>query len=465
MTRRVAVIGAGIGGLVAARELQRGGAEVFVHEAGPRVAGMADSHHDAYGFSYDTGAHFITNRLAAALGVAGRCHTVRRYGESVWIDGKVASYPFGLLRSPRYVASAVAARGKALATSSGAAASEVTSALHGKVASRPTPRQTAQEWFRNEYGAALADEVVIPLIEAWSGTPADQLASAVGDKVPGSIGETMWLKAAARLTKRAVTIGYCREKPQSVNVWHVYPRGGIGMLSETLASELGEAVQLESPVQRIVVEDGAVVALEAGGELTEVDAVVSTAPINRLPDLVQGSQLLDAYRQFEFRSMVFANLRLEGRGHLSDVVTWVPQDRFEFFRLTEAPLSMPWLAPEGKTLLTVDIGTSIGSDIWTMDDEALGQRCLAQLEEIIPGVSNCYQGCRVVRAPLAYPIFRTSYESQRRALADGTDVGGLMSVGRNGEFDHILMEDIYWRTRDRVQRWLNGSPDAKAPPR
>jgi protoporphyrinogen oxidase len=334
--------------------------------------------------------------------------------------------------------------------------------MHGKVTSGAAPPRTAEEWFRGEYGAALADEVVIPLIEAWSGAPADELASAVGDKVPGSIAQTVWLKAAARLTRRAVTIGYCREKPQSVNVWHVYPAGGIGVLSEALASELGDAIHLESPARRIVVEDGAVVAVEAGGELTEVDAVVSTAPINRLPDLVQGSNRLDAYRRFEFRPMVFANLRLEGRGHLPDVVTWVPQDRFEFFRLTEAPLSMPWLAPEGKTLLTVDIGTDIGSEIWTMDDETLGRRCLAQLEEIIPGITRRYLGCRVARAPLAYPIFRTSYEPERQALAEGTGIEGLMSVGRNGEFDHILMEDIYWRTREQVQRWMNRSAQSTA---
>jgi len=26
-------------------------------------------------------------------------------------------------------------------------------------------------------------------------------------------------------------------------------------------------------------------------------------------------------------------------------------------------------------------------------------------------------------------------------------VAGLYSIGRNGEFAHILMEDVYWRTR------------------
>ena len=27
-----------------------------------------------------------------------------------------------------------------------------------------------------------------------------------------------------------------------------------------------------------------------------------------------------------------------------------------------------------------------------------------------------------------------------------------MSVGRNGEFDHLLMEDVYWRTVRRIRR-------------
>ena len=30
---------------------------------------------------------------------------------------------------------------------------------------------------------------------------------------------------------------------------------------------------------------------------------------------------------------------------------------------------------------------------------------------------------------------------------------------RHGEFDHILMEDIYWRTLDRVDSWVAGSEE------
>jgi hypothetical protein len=33
-------------------------------------------------------------------------------------------------------------------------------------------------------------------------------------------------------------------------------------------------------------------------------------------------------------------------------------------------------------------------------------------------------------------------------------VTDLLSVGRNGEFAHILMEDVYWRTLARVRTWM-----------
>ena len=79
----MAVLGAGIAGLVAAHRLQRHGVPVMVYEGQDKVAGMATSHVGADGFSYDIGGHFITNRLAAALGAGAQCRLVARYDEAV----------------------------------------------------------------------------------------------------------------------------------------------------------------------------------------------------------------------------------------------------------------------------------------------------------------------------------------------------------------------------------------------
>src|SRR4051812_47340465 len=109
-TKPVAIIGAGLAGLTTARFLKQQRIPFILYEAGTQVAGMAKSFRDAEGFTYDFGAHFITNRLAAALGTAANCRLVRHYGETVVLDRRYHSYPFGLLAVPKYVASAVSAR-------------------------------------------------------------------------------------------------------------------------------------------------------------------------------------------------------------------------------------------------------------------------------------------------------------------------------------------------------------------
>lgn len=82
--------------------------------------------------------------------------------------------------------------------------------------------------------------------------------------------------------------------------------------------------------------------------------------------------------------------------------------------------------------------------------EYLGEICMNSLDRIVPGLAKRFLGCRVVRTPLAYPVFLTEYEADRRRFEKGTGVEGLLSVGRNGEFAHILMEDVYWRTRRKL---------------
>jgi protoporphyrinogen/coproporphyrinogen III oxidase len=433
-TSHVAVVGAGLAGLLAARELRRRGISVTVYEAGRQVAGLARSFTDRDGFTYDFGAHFITNRLAAALGIGAQCRDVRYYGESVFLNGRVYSYPFGLIRSPRFLSSAVAARLRRVGRSSAPAAS-------------------AAEWYRREYGPALAADVAIPLVEAWSGAPATELASSViPPQVDRGTAHVMRLRLASRLSGRAVANGYSREKPESPHVWHVYPSGSLGLLCEQLAGGLDGCIRLESPVEAILVEGERVVGVRANGRDDEADAVVSTAPVHILAKLVQGSSGVQHLARFRYRPMALVNMKFTGRGLLPDVVNWIPDRQVPFFRLTEATRSMPWLAPAGKTIITVDIGCETGDEIWRMPEETLGEHCLRHLVDLFPALRGRYLGCAVLRTPIAHPVFLNAYERERLALEGGLSIGGLYSIGRNGEFAHILMEDVYWRTLARMRQ-------------
>jgi protoporphyrinogen oxidase len=437
MKKPIAIIGAGLAGLTAANMLRRQGVDFVLYEAGKKIAGLASSFKDEEGFSHDFGAHFITNRLAAAIGVSSECRTVKYYGETVRLGKKTYSYPFGLLKIPRMTASGVMSQIKAL--------------------NNGHPAESAAEWFQKKYGMALANEVALPLVEAWSGAKAEDLAPSVGESLPGSIGKTLMLKAASRLTGRAVACGYNREMPEKASVWHVYPERGISTLCEKLAESLNGELKLESPVEEIIVENERVVAVKVKGEIQEVSAVISTAPVNILAKLTKGTDALQKFAGFRYRPMIFVNMRFTGRGLLSDTVLWLPENEFSFFRLTEAPISMPWLAPEGKTIITADIGCQKDDEFWSMDEEKLKELCLEQLCKILPGVKDKFLGASVLRTPIAYPVFSKEYEQARRDFAESTGIENLLSIGRNGEFAHIFMEDVYWRTQKKVRKLISAS--------
>ncbi len=428
----VVILGAGLAGLTAANYLRRQNVPVILYEAGNKIAGLAQSFKDDDGFTYDFGAHFVTNRLAETIGVRNKCRTVKHYAETVWLGGKSYSHPFGLMRVPRMTADGISAKVNSLRGSRQPA--------------------SAAEWFRTNYGTSLANEVAIPLTEAWSGAAAEDLSPAVGDGISSGVGRTLWLKTASQLTGRAVACGYSRELPEKASVYHVYPEGGIGALCQKLAEGLEDVIQLESPVEKILVEAGKAVGVRVAGRVQEASAVISTAPVHVLGKIVEGSDELSHLSRFRYRPMIFVNLRFQGRGLLPDVVTWTPESEFPFFRLTETPLSMPWLAPQGKTVITVDIGCEKGDAFWQMDDETLGELCIDNLKRLIPDARDRYLGCRVMRTPIAYPVFMREYESARQDLAAGTGIENLHSVGRNGEFSHSFMEDVHCRTTRKMDQ-------------
>jgi protoporphyrinogen oxidase len=315
--------------------------------------------------------------------------------------------------------------------------------------------ESAAEWFRNKYGKALADEIALPLIEAWSGVSAEYLSASLGDGLfGGSILKTFYLKIAGILTGHAVACGYNREKPETAGVWHVYPKNGISTLCEKLAEGLENSIRLESPVEEIVIENEKVVGIKVKGEIQKVSAAISTAPANILAKLVRGTTALEAVSHFHYRPMVFINMRFEGRHLLPDTVMWFPEKEFPFFRLTEATISMPWLAPEGKTIITVDIGCEKGDEIWSMEEATLTELCLKNIERVIPDARKRFLGSDIIRTTISYPVFLKEYEEDRKKFEQSTNIANLLSVGRNGEFSHMFMEDVYWRTQKKVKHLL-----------
>jgi protoporphyrinogen oxidase len=268
-----------------------------------------------------------------------------RYGETVHLRGRCYSYPLGLLASPKYLSSALIAKSKSIFSSA---------------------TTTAREYYSSQYGKRFAEEIAIPLTEAWSGADGDEIAAAVGQKFSTGLARMMMLRTAAKMTNRVIGIGYASTITESTNSWHVYPRGGIASVCHRIAEKVQESVQLNRRVEQINVDGEAVKSIVVNGEERPVSGVISTAPVHVLPRLVRGTNVLAGLEKFEYRAMIFVNLKLDGPSGLTDIVTWVPQREYPFFRLSDIGMGLPWLVPEGKSQVTCDIGCKIGDDHWTM---------------------------------------------------------------------------------------------------
>ena len=87
-----------------------------------------------------------------------------------------------------------------------------------------------------------------------------------------------------------------------------------------------------------------------------------------------------------------------------------------------------------------------------MEKFQLLELSMKHLEEIIPDIRTRYLGSDVLRTIIAYPVFLKEYKDARKDFESSTHIKNLLSVGRNGEFSPMFMEEVYWRTQNR---WRN----------
>jgi monoamine oxidase len=226
---RAAVVGAGLAGLVASDELRRGGAEVVVLEARDRVGGRVWSRQLDNGAVVEMGAEFILPgntaivELAERLGL-GLWDKGMRYGQREPRGGPPAS--------PEELAAAVEAVGAALAAGA--------------------PDVSARTFLEGLDIAAGAREALLARVEISSANSADAVA-----------------------TRDLGGIAHVDAEPAPSIA------GGNQSLPLALASELGDAVRLSCPVERVAWGDGGVRLSAAGAEL-EADVCVIAVPASVL---------------------------------------------------------------------------------------------------------------------------------------------------------------------------------------
>lgn len=213
----------------------------------------------------------------------------------------------------------------------------------------------------------------------------------------------------------------------------LYPRRGIGTLADALASDVldaGGRILLDHEVRGLEAEGDRVVSVLAGEERLAAEAVVWTAPVTlalRLLDVGPPTGL-------RFVSTVLYNVALHEPhtlGHPS--VCYAGEE--SFVRVSDPGAFSPAAVPAGKGGLCVECTCREGDDLWE-DPSRHATSILVGLADqgAIPSVRSV-EAVWPERIADSYPVYERGYrEELRGAMASLARYRNLVLAGRAGLF-------------------------------
>lgn len=397
--QKVAIIGAGITGLVAAFELRRHGVDCTVYEASGRVGGVIQTVRED-GFLVECGPNSVLDthpdlgKLVGNAGLAGRKLPANTAAKNRFIvrDGQ----PIALPSSPPAFFSSKAFSAKA----------KLRLLREPFIRSKSNESESLADFVVRRLGQEFLDYAINPFVGGvYAGDPAKlstahafpklyALEQKHGSLIKGAI------KGAKERKRRAETAA----KDAKMFTFD----DGMDVLPKQLAVKLGNAVKLNSPVEGFqCLESGK---WQVGGE--EFTDVLLAIPAHLMPNLDVPFDLSPfaeihyppvASLSLGFKANQFTH-PLDGFGVLVPKI----ENRHALGALFPSSI-FPGRAPEGHVLLTVFIGGSMAPEKALQGEEEMLEKTLGDLEKLL-GLSGKPIYRRLTLSPRAIPQYVVGYE-------------------------------------------------------
>lgn len=422
MTRSapVVVAGAGLAGMSAALHLE---APFRLLERAARVGGHCVTLEDS-GYRFDRTGHLLHLRdpemrawLAPFLG-----DDVRRIERRsrIWSCGRYTRYPF---QANTFGLPPEVARECLLGF------------LRARDAERDAERQPGgasaprdfEEFIRRYMGDGIARHFMIPYnTKLWGVPPRDMSPEWTSRFVP-------------RPTVEEVVAGAvgCNDTELGYNAEFLYPRRGIGELSEALGRALGGAVELGVELRGVDLEARR---LELStGEAVGYERLISTLPLDALLAVARAlpAEVATAARALRCTPLWYLDVALARRPGVDLHWVYVPEDRYPFYRVGAYSNFSDALVPPGCGALYVELASRERPDLDTLVPEVAAG--LAEMG-IIGGVGDI-AFVRARHLQHAYVVYDHAYRAALDTIHPFLLEHGVRSCGRYGAWEYSAMED------------------------
>jgi protoporphyrinogen oxidase len=169
-----------------------------------------------------------------------------------------------------------------------------------------------------------------------------------------------------------------------------YPKYGSGQFCDKLADlviQHGGDIKCSAAVSRVHIEDNNLRVIEANGqpaiEVKPQDIVISTLPVSYFSRLITPAlplPVLEAASQLKTRDLILFYIILNQASVSEDNWIFFPEQKIIFNRLFEQKNFSPFMVPEGRTALCLEI--VLDNNERRPSDDELAAQALPVLEEL-----------------------------------------------------------------------------------
>ena len=430
---KVAIIGAGPAGMTAAYELSKSNVEVEVFEASDSVGGLSKTI-ELWNQKVDLGPHrFFSNDRKINelwLEVAGSDYEMVNRLTRIYYKKKFYYYPlkpFDALSKLGFFQSAMC--------------------VFSYFAERISPTKetsTFESWVVSRFGRRLFNIFFKTYSEKLWGISCSELDS---DFAAQRIKKLSLFAAIIN----AFTGGKGNKHKTLVDEF-AYPKQGTGMIYERMKDfvlKKGGLVSLNTPVQRVLTENGVANAIELkDGSIKKFDQIISTMPlslmVDRLPEVP--SDIKSKANSLKFRNTILVYLRVEGRDLFPDNWLYVHSTELQTGRISNFSNWVPEINNNEKdTILVLEYWCYDQDKLWTNTDEE--NIAMAKKELELTGLNK---GAKIVdgyvyKIKRCYPVYETGYKERLKPVEQYlSTIKNLHVIGRYGSFkynnqDHSIL--------------------------
>ena len=451
---RVAVVGAGIGGLTAAHALRRQAAadgrplELDVLEAGDDVGGQLQSVREG-GYLVEWAAN------AFRTGVGATADLVRRLGlQGERVEANPAANRRFILHGGR-LHQLPSGPASLLTFAPMSLAGRLRVALEPLVARRVPHEESVHDYAARHIGPEAAEVLLGTMVRGVYGGDARELS------VDAAFPVMREMERDHRSLVVAGIRGAKQRRAEGKTTWSF--RGGMHTLMQALADDLGAAIRTGARVDGLEPDGGGFRLRLADGSAQRYDAVVLATPPRVTAPLLEP---LDRDAAREVAGIDAAAIAMVALAFPRDAFR-TPPDGYGFLVAPSEPLDVlgvlfesnvfPGRAPEGRVLLRVIMGGAARPDIHDEGDDALRARARDVLETTL-GLRAPEERSWVYRNAAAIPQYRLGHQSRvTRIEARLTAFPGLELAGNayRGIAVGAIVEDA-----ERVAQRIVARPSA-----